>query len=339
MIGQMYSAMLIIFIDIYYNHIVNIYFCIMTITQLEYIIAVDTYRHFSVAAEQCFITQPTLSMQIQKLEEDLGTKIFDRSKQPVIPTEIGEEILVQARVIVHEVKMMEQLIKDRQGLLQGELRVGIIPTLAPYLLPMFLHSFLQKYPDIKIKVTELTTGHIIEKLKQGKIDAGLLVTPLQDNSIIEYPLFYEEMVAYVSKSSAAFKKNYVLADDIDLGELWLLEEGHCFRNQVMNLCELRKMSNEKRHFEYESGSIETLRKMVEMNKGLTILPEMATLDFTVKQQNMVRHFKSPAPVREVSLVTHRNYVKKKLVDVLKEQVLASLPEKMILNKKTNLVKI
>ena len=289
----------------------------MTITQLEYIIAVDTYRHFSVAAEQCFITQPTLSMQIQKLEEDLGIKIFDRSKQPVIPTEIGEEILVQARVIVHEVKMMQQLIKDKHGLLQGELRVGIIPTLAPYLLPMFLQGFLQKYPDIKIKVTELTTDHIIEKLKQGKIDAGLLVTPLQDSSIMEYPLFYEEMVAYVSKSSAAFKKNYVLADDIDLGELWLLEEGHCFRNQVMNLCELKKQSKNQGHFEYESGSIETLRKMVEMNHGITILPELATLDFSVKQLNMVRYFKTPAPVREVSLVTHRNYVKKKLVGVLK----------------------
>jgi LysR family hydrogen peroxide-inducible transcriptional activator len=311
----------------------------MTITQLEYIIAVDTYRHFSEAAAQCFITQPTLSMQIQKLEEDLGVKIFDRSKQPVIPTEIGEEIIRQARVVIHEVKMMQQLIKDRQGLLQGELRVGIIPTLAPYLLPLFLQGFLHKYPDIKIKVKELTTDHIIEMLKSGRIDAGLLVTPLQDNSILEYPLFYEEMVAYVSKSNAAFKKNYVLADDIEMSELWLLEEGHCFRDQVMNLCELKRQNKEQSHFEYEAGSVETLRKMVEMNKGVTILPEMATFDFSVKQQNMVRHFKSPAPVREVSLVTHRNYVKKKLVDVLKQEVLASLPEKITLNKKNNVVKI
>lgn len=311
----------------------------MTITQLEYIIAIDTYRHFSTAANHCFITQPTLSMQIQKLEEELGIKIFDRSKQPVIPTEIGEEILVQARVIVHEVKMMQQLIKDRQGLLQGELRIGIIPTLAPYLLPLFLQNFLTKYPDIKVKVKELTTNHLTEKLKSGKIDAGLLVTPLQDSSIMEYPLFYEEMVAYVSKNNAAFKKNYVLADDINLDELWLLEEGHCFRDQVMNLCELQKQSKGHSHFEYESGSIETLRKMVEMNKGITILPEMATFDFSVKQQNMVRHFKTPAPVREVSLVTHRNYVKKKLVDVLKEEVLASLPSKIKLNKKNNVVNI
>ena len=311
----------------------------MTFTQLEYIIAVDTYRNFSVAAAQCFVTQPTLSMQIQKLEEDLGIKIFDRSKQPVIPTEPGEEIIKQARVIIHEVKMMHQNIKDRKGLVEGELRIGIIPTLAPYLLPLFLQSFLNKYPDIKIKVKEMTTELLVEKLKAGRIDAGLLVTPLQDNSIIEYPLFYEELVAYVSKSNAAFKKNYVLADDIDLKELWLLEEGHCFRSQIISLCELKKQSNVQSHFEYEAGSVETLRKMVEMNKGITILPELATIDFSVKQQNMIRHFKAPAPVREVSLVTHRNYVKKKLVDVLKEEVLKSLPKKIILNKNSNVIKI
>ncbi len=311
----------------------------MTITQLEYIIAVDTCRHFSTAAGQCFITQPTLSMQIQKLEEDLDVKIFDRSKQPVIPTETGEEIIKQARVIIHEVKMMQQLIKNRKGLLEGELRIGIIPTLAPYLLPMFLQSFLSKYPDIKIRVKEMTTDVIIEKLKAGRIDAALMITPMQDNSIIEYPLFYEELVAYISKKNAAFKKTYVLADDIDLKELWLLEEGHCYRTQIMNLCELKKQNKENSHFEYEAGSIETLRKMVEMNSGITILPEMATLDFSVKQMKMVRHFKAPAPVREVSLVTHRNYVKKKLVDVLKQEITASLPKKILLNKNSNIVKI
>jgi LysR family transcriptional regulator, hydrogen peroxide-inducible genes activator len=311
----------------------------MTFTQLEYIIAVDTYRHFSLAAEQCFVTQPTLSMQIQKLEEDLGIKIFDRSKQPVIPTEPGEAIIKQARVIIHEVKMMHQGIKDRKGLVEGELRIGIIPTLAPYLLPLFLQSFLNKYPDIRIRVKEMTTELLVEKLKAGRIDAGLLVTPLQDSSIIEYPLFYEELVAYVSKSNSAFKKNYVLPDDIDLKELWLLEEGHCFRSQIISLCELKKQSNLQSHFEYEAGSVETLRKMVEMNKGITILPELATMDFSVKQQNMIRHFKTPAPVREVSLVTHRNYVKKKLVDVLKEEVLKSLPKKILLNKSSNVIKI
>ena len=311
----------------------------MTITQLEYIIALDTYRHFATAADKSFVTQPTLSMQIQKLEDELGSKLFDRSKQPVIPTEIGEEVIQQARIIVHEVKMMHQLIQDKQGVFQGELRIGIIPTLAPYLLPLFLQPFLLKYPDIKVRVKEMTTDIIVEKLKSGKIDAGLLVTPLLDNSIKEYPLFYEELIAYVSKKNAAYKKTYVLPDDIDLKELWLLEEGHCFRSQIVNLCELKKMSTYQSRFEYEAGSVETLRKMVEMNNGVTILPEMATLDFTVKQMNMVRHFKSPVPVREVSLVTHRDYVKKKLVDVLKEEIILAIPSKIMLNKNKNVVKI
>ena len=311
----------------------------MTFTQLEYIVAVDTHRHFATAAQQCFITQPTLSMQIQKLEEMLGSKIFDRSKQPVIPTEIGEEIIRQARIILNEVKKIDQLISDKQGVLKGELKIGIIPTLAPYLLPLFLQPFLKKYSDITIKVKEMTTDVVVEKLKTGRIDAGLLVTPLQEASIKEYPLFYEELVAYVSKKNAAYKKTYVLADDIDLKELWLLEEGHCFRSQIINLCELKKQTKEQSNFEYEAGSVETLRKMVELNSGVTILPELATLDFSTKQLNMIRHFKSPAPVREVSLVTHRDYIKKKLIDVLKEEIIAILPPKLVLNKNKNLIKI
>ena len=310
----------------------------MTITQLEYIIAVDTYRHFATAAERCFVTQPTLSMQIQKLEDDLGTKIFDRSKQPVIPTETGQEIIAQARIVVHETRMIYQLIKDKQGLMQGELKVGIIPTLAPYLLPSFLHPFVVKYPDVKIKFREMNKDIIIDQLKSGRIDAAILVTPLHENSIMEYPLFYEELVAFVSKDNTAYTKSNLLPADIELKELWLLQEGHCFRNQVLNLCEIKMQPNQESHFEYEAGNIDTLRKMVEINNGVTILPELATLDFNVKQQTMVRRFKAPVPVREVSLVTHRNFVKKKLVDVLKQEILISLPKKITLNKKSNIIK-
>ena len=311
----------------------------MTLTQLEYIIAVDTHRHFANAATHCFVTQPSLSMQIQKLEDELGSKIFDRSKQPVIPTEIGREIIAQAKITIHEAKLIYQLIKDKKDTMEGELRIGIIPTLAPYLLPLFLQPFLSKYPAVKVSVKEMTTDVIIEKLDTGKIDVGLLVTPLQNNSVVEYPLFYEELVAYVSKTNEAFKKTYVLPTDIDLKELWLLEEGHCFRSQIINLCELKKQNKEESHFEYEAGSIETLRRMVELHNGVTILPEMATLDFTLNQLNMVRHFISPAPVREISLITHRNFLKKKLVDALKKEVLLALPQKIKLNIKNNLVKI
>jgi LysR family hydrogen peroxide-inducible transcriptional activator len=256
-----------------------------------------------------------------------------------MPTEIGAEIIHQSRIILNEVKKIDQLITDKKGIVQGELKIGIIPTLAPYLLPLFLQPFLKKYPAVTIKVKEMTTDILVEKLKSGRVDAGLLVTPLQENSITEYPLFYEELVAYVSKKNAAYKKNYVLADDIDLKELWLLEEGHCFRSQIINLCELKKQTKEQSNFEYEAGSVETLRKMVELNNGVTILPELATLDFTTRQQNMIRHFKNPAPVREVSLVTHRDFLKKKLIDALKEEIIAALPTKLALNKNKNLIQI
>jgi LysR family hydrogen peroxide-inducible transcriptional activator len=311
----------------------------MTITQLEYIVAIDTHRHFAAAAGKCFVTQPTLSMQIQKLEDELNIKLFDRSKQPVVPTDIGGIVIQQARKILHEVEVMHQLINEQKGTVSGALRVGIIPTLAPYLLPLFLQQFLTDFPDVHIKVKEMTTEVILDDLKNGKIDVGLLVTPLEDPNIQEHPLFNEELVAYVSKKNLAYKKQYVLPQDIDIKELWILEEGHCLRSQMINLCALKKEQLQDSHFDYEAGSIETLRKMVEQNSGITILPELATIDFSAKQLQMVRRFKLPMPVREVSLVTHRNYIKKKLVDALKTAITSSLPAKIIANKKQQIIQI
>src|SRR5882757_8565874 len=233
----------------------------MTFVQLEYIVAVDTYRHFATAAEHCFVTQPTLSMQVQKLEEELGVKIFDRSKQPVIPTEAGRELIDQARKILAEKDIVGEIVQAKKGILTGELRIGIIPTLAPYLLPLFVQGFTAKYPHVRLVVNELTTEVIVSHLRAGKIDMGILVTPLQETGIKEYPLFYEELMAYVSKKNAAYKKTYMLPQDIDPNKLWLLEEGHCFRSQIVNLCELRKASRDASHFDYEAGSIETLRRM------------------------------------------------------------------------------
>ena len=311
----------------------------MTFTQLEYVVAVDNARHFAKAAAQCFVSQPTLSMQIQKLEDELGIKIFDRSKQPVLPTEAGEAIIAQARNIIAETKAIHEIVQVQKGILHGRLALGIIPTLAPYLLPLFVSSFTKKYPHIKLVVNELTTDLIISKLREGKIDAGILVTPLQEAGISEDPLFYEELVTYVSKKNLAYKKNYVLATDIDPDKLWLLEEGHCFRSQIVNLCELRKKSQEGSHFEYEAGSIETLIRLVDTNDGITIIPELATLDMSGRQQKHLRYFKSPAPVREVSIVTHRNYVKRRLVQAFKKEILAAIPEKIKKNQKRKIVPI
>lgn len=311
----------------------------MTFIQLEYIVAVDTWRHFATAAEHCFVTQPTLSMQIQKLEEELDLKIFDRSKQPVVPTETGVEIIGQARAILSGRNKLLQSIQEKKGLLVGELRIGIIPTLAPYLLPLFVQPFTRKYPGVRLVVHELMTDLIITRLREGKIDAGILVTPLQEPGIEEFVLFYEEMMAYVSRKNAAYKKTYMLPQDIDPDKLWLLEEGHCLRSQIVNLCELQKISRENSHFDYEAGSIETLRRMVEMYDGITILPELATLDMPASQRQLIRYFKKPSPMREVSLVVHRNLVKQRLIEVMKKEIMLTIPEKIRKNKSQYVVPV
>jgi LysR family hydrogen peroxide-inducible transcriptional activator len=310
----------------------------MTLVQLEYLIAVDTYRHFNTAAERCFVTQPTLSMQLQKLEEELGVKIFDRSRQPVVPTEIGEEIIAQARIILRESKVIKEVILEKRNVLHGELRIGIIPTLAPYLLPLFLQQFATAYPSIKIKLTESVTEQIISDLKNNKLDVGILVTPLKEASIKEYPLFYEELFAYVSNNNALYKKNYVLSKDINPDELYLLEEGHCFRSQIMNLCELKHASTLS-NIEYEAGSIETLMRMVEKNQGITIIPELATLDLSKDQLLRLKKIKSPNPVRQISIVTHRDYLKARLIDALKNQILECIPKTMLQQKNKTIIEL
>ena len=311
----------------------------MTFVQLEYLVAVDTYRHFAQAAEHCFVTQPTLSMQLKKLEDELGVLLFDRSKQPVIPTEAGIEIIAQAKKILAEKSLIADIVHSRKGMIAGELKLGIIPTLAPYLLPLFVHQFIRKYKNVKLVVTEVTTGNIITRLKDGRLDAGILVTPLQEAGISEHVLFYEEMMVYASPQNDMYGKKYVLAKDIDPNKLWLLEEGHCFRSQIMNLCELQKESKSIHRFEYEAGSIDTLRRMVDISDGITIIPEIATISFTKKQEQCLRHFKSPIPMREVSLAVHRDFVKKRLVDILTKEILNGVPQKIRQNKTKRVVPI
>lgn len=300
----------------------------MTFVQLEYIIALDTYRNFVLAAEKCFITQPTLSMQIQKLEEDLGVKLFDRSKQPVIPTDIGIIVIEKARMILRESQKLREMISDKKGELDGELKIGVIPTVAPFLLPKVISAFMIKYPNVKLLVWEYTTEQIIHDLKTGLLDCGILSTPIEDHSLNEIPLFYENFVAYLSKSSALMKKKILSPGDINADELWLLKEGHCMRNQVLNMCQQKKSGSHQGHFEYNTGSVETLKRMVDMNKGITILPELCLADFSTKQLDKVRYFVSPEPTREISIVTHRNYLKQKLISTLEKEILEIVPGRM-----------
>ncbi len=310
----------------------NQYFCIvkiyrMTLVQLEYIIAVDTYRSFVAAAEKCFVTQPTLSMQIQKLEESLGVKIFDRSRQPVVPTEVGRKIIEQARIVLTESKKISEILQSEKGELTGELRIGVIPTVAPYLLPNVISSFMKKYNRLKLQIWEYTTEQIVHEMKIGALDCGILSTPLHDSSIQEIPLFYETFVAYVSERSPVFEKKMLSTDDISNEKLWLLNEGHCMRGQVLNICNYKHNHSKEGSFDYNTGSVETLKRMVDLNGGLTILPELSISNYDEDQLNHVRYFKNPEPVREISLVTPQNYVKKIAVNMLKNEILSAVPEK------------
>ncbi len=310
----------------------------MTLVQLEYIVAIDTYRSFGLAAEKCFITQPTMSMQVQKLEDELGVKLFDRSRQPVIPTEIGTEILEQARVILKESQLVRELISNRKGGIEGELRIGIIPTMAPYLMPKVISAFMEKYPDVQLIVWEYMTDQIIQELKNGRLDCGILSTPIDDKSLQETPVFYESFIAYLSKSSPLASKKNLSPKDINLDELWLLNEGHCMRNQILNICN-RKKSTDFKLFEYNTDNVETLKRMVDMNNGITLLPELSLADLSVKQLDRVRYFKTPEPSREISIVTHRNFLKRKLIAVLEKEIIDAIPKRMRSKKKKELMEI
>ena len=300
----------------------------MTIVQFEYIVAVDTYRSFNLAAKNCFITQPTLSMQIQKLEDSLGVKIFNRTKSPVVPTEIGAEIIMQARVMLAEYQKIQDLVTDRNKELTGELKIGIIPTVAPYIVPKIITQFISKYPGVKLIVGEQNTEQITQQLKLGAIDCGIVSTPIHEPQFIETPLFYENFVAYVSEDSDLAKKKKLKPSDINIEELWILNDGHCMRDQVLNLCQHRKTTKGSQHYEYNTGSIETLKRMVDENNGATILPELALTDLTDKQREKLRYFQSPEPAREIGLITPKNFVKRKMIEALKTEILACVPQKL-----------
>jgi LysR family hydrogen peroxide-inducible transcriptional activator len=262
---------------------------------------------------------------VRKLEDELGAKIFDRSKQPVVPTDVGKSIIEQARVVLREARRMEELVQAQKGMLSGHLRLGIIPTLAPYLLPLFLPAFALAFPQVHLNVVEYNTDTIIRQLEDQLLDAAILATPLRQPSLSETPLFYEQFVVYASPLSSLMRKKYVLASDIDIHKLWLLEEGHCLRNQVLDLCELKRKESANFQLDYEAGSIETLKKLVKINEGITIIPELALQDLSETEMDQIRFFKPPVPVREISMVTYRHFIKERLVTAVNETIISSLP--------------
>lgn len=300
----------------------------MTLQQLEYVTAVAQWGSFVTAAEKCFVTQPTLSMQVKKLEEEVGVILFDRSRQPVALTDGGKMFIEQAKVVLRENKRLKEVVSTAKGDIAGELKIGIIPTLAPYLLPLFAHAFTQSYPNVTLTVDELTTENIIKSLKEETIDCGILATPLHEAQLNEQHLFNEPFAAYLSRKSPLWDKRTLKAEEVNAADVWLLADGHCMRNQMLQLCASRKDKPNEQRLNYRSGSIETLKRMVDLGYGMTILPWLAISSLTSKQQQAVRYFRTPEPVREISIVTHRAQLKKNLIDKLAETILETIPPQL-----------
>lgn len=291
----------------------------MTITQLKYVLAVAEYKNFTLAAEKCFVTQPTLSMQIQKIEEELSIQIFDRTKKPIQLTDIGQKIVNQAKNIVNEADRIHDIVEQQKGFIGGEFRLGIIPTIMPTLLPMFLNNFIKKYPKVKLIIEELNTEEIITKLNNGHLDAAIAATPLMEEKIKEIVLFFEPFVAYIPESHHNFQKEDIEVSDLNLDEILLLQDGHCFREGILNLCKSAG-KNEIDHFQIQSGSFETLIKLADEGLGTTLLPFLHTLDLKESDKIKLRHFKEPKPAREVSLIFPKSELKIHIIDALRNTI-------------------
>ncbi|SEG38011.1 LysR family transcriptional regulator, hydrogen peroxide-inducible genes activator [Flavobacterium urumqiense] len=291
----------------------------MTITQLKYVLAVAEHKNFTLAAEKCFVTQPTLSMQIQKIEEELSIQIFDRSKKPIQLTDIGQKIVNQAKNIVNEADRIQDIVEQQKGFIGGEFRLGIIPTIMPTLLPMFLNNFIKKYPKVKLIIEELNTEEIIIKLNNGHLDAAIAATPLLEEKIKEIVLYFEPFVAYIPESHQNFQKEEIEVSDLNLDDILLLQDGHCFRDGILNLCKSQG-KNEFNHFQIESGSFETLIKLADEGLGTTLLPYLHTLDLKESDKIKLRHFKEPKPAREVSLIFPKNELKIQIIDALRSTI-------------------
>lgn len=291
----------------------------MTITQLSYVLAVAENQNFTKAAQKCFVTQPTLSMQIQKLEDQLDILIFDRTKKPIELTEIGKKIVKQARNIVNEAHRIQDIVDQQKGYIGGEFKLGIIPTIMPTLLPMFLKSFTNKYPKVKLKIEELNTQEIITRINEGHLDAAIAATPLESENIKERVLYFEPFVAYIPKNHRLSSKKKLNVEDLDINDMLLLEDGHCFRDGVINLCKTFKSQNDEK-FQLESGSIETLVRLSDEGLGMTLLPYLHTLDLRDKNKESLHLFNDPSPAREVSLIYHKSELKIQIIEALQQTI-------------------
>jgi len=276
-----------------------------------------------------FVTQPALTIQIKNLEEELGVSLFDRKKKPLEPTAIGKRIIEHARFLQRNIEKLSDIVSEFKAELSGRLKIGIIPTVSPYLVPIFVNEFIRLYPDVQLEFKELITDEILTELAEGNLDAGIIVTPFPTTDMIEFPLYYEKFFLYVSDLHPLVKRKTVRTSELNLNDLWLLEEGNCFRNQVINICVKDILDKSKEKFSYESLSIDSLRKIVDGSRGITVIPELAVEEIPEEKKYMVKKFKDYQPVREVTLIVEKTYLKKNLIEKLAETIKKSTPKKML----------
>ena len=293
----------------------------VTLTQLAYVLAIDTHRHFGRAAAACSVTQPTLSMQLRKLERALGATLFDRSRVPVVPTETGRRVVTQARAVMREAARLEDVVGGDAGAVSGEIRLGVIPTIAPYLLPRLIRDLADSHPRLALVVEEYVTDDVVARVRSGALDAGIVASDVASAELAEVPLFREPFVAYVSDGHRLADATAIRPRDLSLDDLWLLADGHCLRVQTVALCKRRGQRGAAGGAEaatrFESGNLETLKRLVEQGTGMTLLPALAAEDLhTDAQRALVRPFASPAPARDVRLVRRREHAKQPLVQAL-----------------------
>lgn len=298
----------------------------MNIQQLEYILAVDKHRHFAKAAEQCRVTQPTLSMMIQKLEDELGIKLFDRNVQPVCPTPAGRKVIDQARVVLQQTALIKDIVNEEEQSLKGTFNLAVLPTIAPYLLPRFLQHISTKHPDLDIRILEMKTAPTISALINGEIDAAIIANQPVELQLQGDTLFYEQFYGYVARNEPIFKKDLIRTVDVSEERLWLLDEGHCFRDQLMRFCQMEKVKLHQAA--YRLGSLETFMRMVESGNGITFIPELATYQLSDEQKEMVRPFAIPKPAREIVWVTRKDFIRNTIAGILIESIKNCVPKEM-----------
>ncbi len=293
----------------------------MTIIQLEYLLAVANCGSFSQAAEHCFVTQPSLSMQIKSLEEELGVVLLDRSKKPVIPTEAGEAVLAQTRETLRAYHSIRECVAELKGEMSGKLRLGVIPTIAPYLLHKFIPSFVRDYPKVELEINEMVTHDIVEALRRDRIDAALVASGTCGEGIIEQELFSDRFFAYVSPANPLYERSNIRIEDIDPRELVILSPGHCMRDQIIELCQARREVPTR--YTFESGSLDTLMRIVDCTQNLTIIPEMAIEYIPAAHRSQVKTLAKGATSRKIAIAVRRTYVKNSIIKALTDTILAN----------------